>query len=103
MNKYNAQKTKVDGIAFDSKKEARRYRELKLLENAGDIFDLRFQVPFELIPKQKGERAVVYKADFTYWQDGKYIVEDAKGVRTDVYKIKKKLMLWRHGIAIREV
>ena len=103
MSKYHAIKTTVNGILFDSKREAHRYYELLLLEKAGEISDLKLQVPYELIPKQKGERACIYKADFVYRQNGETIVEDVKGVRTDAYKIKRKLMLWRYGIRIREV
>lgn len=103
MSKYHAKKTVVDGIIFQSRKEAKRYQELKLMQRAGLISDLRRQVKYELIPKQQGERAVSYIADFVYTEDGKTVVEDVKGVRTPVYKIKKKLMLWRHGIRIREV
>ena len=104
-NKYHASKTELDGIRFDSRKEAARYSELKLLERAGAIRDLQLQVPFELIPKQEGERACTYVADFVYTdtRTGRQVVEDAKGMRTDVYKIKRKLMLWRHGIRISEV
>lgn len=104
-NKYHASKTEIDGIRFDSRKEAARYSELKLLERAGEIRDLQLQVPFELIPKQEGERACTYVADFVYHiaGTGELVVEDAKGMRTDVYKIKRKLMLWRHGIRISEV
>ena len=104
-NKYHASKTEIDGIRFDSRKEAARYSELKLLERAGEIRDLQLQVPFELIPKQEGERACTYVADFVYHiaGTGEMVVEDAKGMRTDVYKIKRKLMLWRHGIKISEV
>ena len=103
MSKYHNTKTTVDGIAFDSKKEAARHGELQLVAKAGAIQDLRLQMPFELIPKQAGERAVRYIADFVYMENGKMIVEDVKGVKTDVYKIKKKLMLAVHGIRIREV
>ena len=104
-NKYHASKTEIDGIRFDSRKEAARYSELKLLERAGEIRDLQLQVPFELIPKQEGERACTYVADFVYHiaGTGEMVVEDAKGMRTDVYKIKRKLMLYRHGIRIHEV
>lgn len=119
-NKYNARKVKVDGIVFASQKEADRWRELKLLERAGKITDLKRQVPFLLIPTQrefcggidkkgrlkKGkvlERKCSYYADFVYMQDGKQIVEDAKGKRTDEYVIKRKLMLFLQGIRIREV
>lgn len=103
MSKYHATRTVVDGITFDSKREAARYAELKLMQRAGLISDLRRQVKYELIPKQQGERAVSYIADFVYSEDGQTVVEDVKGVRTPVYRIKKKLMLWRHGVRIREV
>lgn len=99
MNKFNAKKT--DG--YDSKAEARRAADLKLLERAGKIKDLQEQVPFELVPKQAGERSAVYKADFTYWEDGSFVVEDVKGVKTDLYVLKRKLMLHVHGIRIKEV
>lgn len=104
-NKYHNQKTKtIDGITHDSKKEAARWSELLMLQRAGEIANLRRQVTFELIPKQEGERACNYIADFVYTDKlGKTIVEDAKGVRTDVYKIKRKLMLWRYDIRIKEV
>lgn len=125
MNKYRAKKVKYDGIWFASQKEAHRYRELKLLERAGKITDLELQKPYELIPaqyatsdevytkgKNKGlpkrgallERAVVYKADFTYVDENGYtVVEDTKGVKTKDYIIKRKLMLFNYGIQIREV
>ena len=103
-SKYGAKKCTVDGIEFDSMREARRYRELALLQRAGEITDLKLQVPFELIPKQGSERAVLYKADFVYKDKaGNTVVEDSKGYRTKEYIIKRKLMLWRHGIAITEV
>ena len=105
-SKYHNQKTKtIDGIEHDSKKEALRWMELQMLQRAGEISDLRRQVTFELIPKQVGERACNYIADFVYVDNktNRTVVEDAKGVRTDVYKIKKKLMLWRYGIRIKEV
>lgn len=114
-NKYNAQPTYVNGKRFASKKEADRYVELLWLLKAGEIRDLKCQVKFVLIPAQyeldeegkKGkliERAVNYFADFTYIdQDGEYIVEDTKGERTDVYIIKRKLLLSIHGIRIREI
>lgn len=105
MNKYRNKKTEIDGIVFDSLKEARRYHELCLLQRAGKIRDLSMQVEFELIPKQDGERACKYKADFVYHMadTGKMVVEDVKGKRTREYIIKRKLMLWRHGIKIVEV
>lgn len=108
--KYNNQKITVDGQKFDSKKEASRYRELRLLEKAGEIKDLRTQVKFKLIPAQRDEatgkvieRECSYKADFVYEEDGKTVVEDVKGFLTKEYIIKRKLMLWRYGIRIREV
>ena len=110
MSKYNAQKTTVDGITYDSRKEAIRAQELRLMLKAGIISDLREQVPYELIPAQKNEygkvieRAVIYKADFVYDDEkGKTVVEDTKGVRTKEYIIKRKLMLYEYGIRIREV
>ena len=105
-SKYHNQKTKtIDGIEHDSKKEALRWMELQMLQRAGEISELRRQVSFELIPKQVGERACNYIADFVYVDNktNRTVVEDAKGVRTDVYKIKKKLMLWRYDIRIKEV
>jgi len=110
VSKYNSKKTVVDGQKFDSKKEARRYQELLLLEKAGVIKDLRMQVKFTLIPAQRDEatgkvveRECSYKADFVYDEDGKTVVEDVKGFRTKEYIIKRKLMMWRYGIRIREV
>lgn len=98
MNKYNNHKIIVNNIKFDSKKEAKRYQDLKLLEKANIIQNLVRQIPFELVPKQNGERAVKYIADFMYVETatGKIIVEDVKGYRTDVYKIKRKLFKWRY-------
>ena len=108
--KYGNRKTRVFGITFDSAHEAERYLQLKALEQAGRITDLQTQVSFPLLPAQKGpdgkvaERAVSYVADFVYQtEDGLQVVEDAKGYRTEVYKIKKKMMLYFHGIRIREV
>ena len=105
MNKYRNRKTEIDGIVFDSKREAQRYAELQILQRAGKIRDPSMQVEFELIPKQDGERACKYKADFVYHMadTGKMVVEDVKGKRTREYIIKRKLMLWRHGIQIVEV
>lgn len=107
-SKYHATKVKdLDGQTYDSKKEYRRFRELQLLERAGVITDLRRQVKFVLIPAQKiggkvVERECSYYADFVYQHDGKTIVEDCKGMKTDVYKIKRKLLLERYGIRILE-
>lgn len=108
MSKYGNRKTIIDGIAFDSQKEATRWSELRLLERAGEIQNLQRQVPFVLIPKQVRdgktiERPVVYKADFVYTEKGEEVVEDTKGVKTKEYILKRKLMLWQYGIQIKEV
>ena len=100
--KYKNRKTVVNGETLDSRREAFRYAELLLMEQAGAIKDLRRQVKYELIPKQEGERACFYVADFVYEEEGKTVVEDCKGFRTDVYKLKRKLMLYRYGIRIKE-
>lgn len=98
-SKYNAKKTVVDGIEFDSLREADRYCELKLLEKAKEIRNLELQPRFLLQEKFKDKQGVThrkieYVADFMYVDnDGKKIVEDVKGVMTDVYKIKKKMFL----------
>lgn len=109
-SKYRNHRVNFDGMTFDSKKEFLRYRELKLLEKNRMITGLERQVSFELIPKQVEngrvvERAVKYIADFTYYENGKLVVEDVKSpaTRTDVYKIKRKLMLHKLGIRIREI
>lgn len=106
--KYHAKKTELDGITFDSRKEAQRYAELKLLERSGAIHNLRRQVRYELIPAQKKdgktiERACHYIADFVYEENGKTVVEDVKGYRTKEYVLKRKLMLQVYGIELREV
>lgn len=106
--KYGNKKIVVDGITFDSKKEAQRWAELKLLERAHVITNLQRQVTFVLIPKQVREgycveRACTYKADFVYKANGKTVVEDVKGIKTKEYIIKRKLMLFRHNIEIKEV
>lgn len=126
--KYNNKKIIVDGIKFDSKKEALRYKELKMLEKAGIISNLQRQVKYTLIPaqyertdevytrgKDKGkpkkgrliERECAYYADFVYMQDGNTIVEDVKGYRDgqayNLFVIKRKLMLYVHGIIIKEL
>ena len=124
MNKYKAKKTLFNGRLYASKKEAQRAAELQLMEKAGIITNLQEQVPFELIPAQyeyyerystKGrklndgrrciERAVVYVADFVYRENDKVVVEDtkSKATRTKEYVIKRKLMLERLGIRVREV
>ena len=125
MNKYGNKKVIIDGEVFDSKREYYRYMDLKLLETCGAISDLKRQVVYELIPVQrekstkvykkgrkKGqpiegkiiEKSVTYIADFVYTDTttGKEVVEDAKGMRTRDYIIKRKLMLYIHGIKIRE-
>lgn len=106
-SKYHAQKTVVGGITFDSKREAARWQELKLMEKAGAIENLQRQVKYELIPTlrkpgEHTERSVSYIADFVYTEDGKTVVEDSKGFKTEAYKIKRKLMILRYGIWIRE-
>lgn len=116
MNKYRNKK--VGG--FDSIKEKNRIAELRILEKAGKIFNLRTQVKFELIPSQYEniettlktkikikkvciEKACSYYADAVYnYKNGDLVVEDVKGVKTEVYRIKKKLMLYVHGIKIKE-
>ena len=119
MSKYHSRKITVNGETFDSKKEYLRYQELKLLERAGKISDLQRQVKFVLIPAQRepdttGSRGGVkkgkvielecsYIADFVYWDEGGQIVEDTKGFKTKDYLIKRKLMLWVHGIKIKEI
>ena len=126
MNKYGNKKITYKGEEFDSKRECYRYVDLKFLEDCGAISNLRRQVKYELIPTQrekstkvykkgrkKGqpiegkiiEKAVTYIADFVYTDSttGKEVVEDAKGMRTKDYIIKRKLMLYIHGIKIQEV
>lgn len=109
INKYKNRKTNVGGIAFDSKKEANRWTALLLLEKSGEITNLRRQVRYELVPPRREngktkDRGVYYFADFVYTDnEGKEIVEDVKGYRTEVYKIKKKLMWDRYEIDIKEV
>lgn len=126
--KYGNEKIEVDGIQFDSKKEARRYLELTLMQQAGEIEALELQKEFELIPAQyeyferygktgkrlkDGKRCIeqgcTYKADFVYLQNGQQVVEDVKGFRDPrsagyaKFVIKRKLMLWRYGIRIIEI
>lgn len=108
--KYGNRKVVLNGIKFDSLREAERYGQLKLLERAGQITGLELQPRFELIPKQrrddgKPERACEYVADFRYTdaRTGQQVIEDAKGMRTRDYIVKRKLMLQVHGISVREV
>lgn len=120
-SKYHAKKVSIQGETFDSKREARRFLELQMMEKAGRISGLQRQKKFVLVPAQyepdttgprggriKGkllEREVAYYADFVYWdKDAKeFVIEDTKGVRTPEYIIKRKLMLWINGFQIREV
>ena len=108
MNKYRNKKVEVDGIKFDSQREYKRYCQLILLQKLGEISELKIQVPFELIPKQKKlngkfEHPVRYIADFSYIKNCVTVIEDSKGVRTADYIIKRKLMLKVYGIEIVEV
>lgn len=119
-NKYNARTYKVGNEVFHSKKELHRYEELLLLEKAGQIHNLQREVKYLLIPSQREtvwkngkprqgkviERECSYIADFVYEENGQTIVEDVKGgsaTKTDTYVIKRKLMLYVHGIRVREV
>jgi len=101
MNKYHNTKTTIDNIKFDSKREANRYLELKMLLKAKKITDLKLQPKFQLQEKftdNKGvkHQAINYVADFTYFEDRTQIVEDVKGMETAVYKLKKKIFLSRY-------
>ena len=121
--KYGNKKIQAGGQVFDSKKEYKRFCELSLLERAGEITNLQRQVPYLLIPEQRApstevykkgsragqpkpgpvlERRVVYIADFVYQQNGETVVEDTKGIKTKEYIIKRKLLLYRYGIRIKE-
>jgi len=108
-NKYHARKTTVDGITFDSRAEATRYTELKLLERAGEISSLVLQPEFELIPgyikNGRKIRAVKYRADFQYTdRNGKTVIEDVKGVCTKEFLLKKKIFEWKYqNLTITEV
>ena len=93
-SKYNNTKTEVDNIKFDSKKEALRFQELSMLQEAGVIKNLERQKRFEVVPKTKDERAVFYVSDFVYEQNGKLIAEDVKSditKKNSTYIIKRKL------------
>lgn len=102
ISKYHNKKIEFNGEIFDSIKERDRWVELKILEATGDIKDLQRQVGFLLISSFPGQRSVTYKADFTYYEGDKLIVEDCKGFKTQVYLLKKKLMRAVHNIVIRE-
>lgn len=105
-SKYHAKKTCVDGIVFDSKREADRYLVLKSMEEDGTIEDLRRQVRYELVPAfdvdGKHYRPVYYVADFVYRENGHEVIEDVKGMKTDVYRLKAKLVAYRYEMNIRE-
>ena len=109
-SKYNVGKKSTrtyNGLVFQSKNEMKRYRELLLLQKSGAITDLQLQTPFVLLDNYvkngKKIQGVKYNADFTYYENGNYVVEDVKGVKTDVYKIKKKLFEYRYpDLEIRE-
>lgn len=107
MSKYGNKKVMVDGIPFDSKKEAQRYRELTLMERAGLIEELEIKRRFELIPKKGKERPAYYTCDFAYrdTKSGLLVVEDVKSeaTKTQVYVLRRKLMYQRYDIQIREV
>jgi len=110
-HKYHAKATTVDGINFDSKRESRRYGELQLLERAGLIRNLTLQPSFELLPKMPGQRAIIYVADFAYeelvpsrYEEDSWvrIVEDSKGFRTRVFRMKEKMFHAKYpGIVLR--
>lgn len=106
-SKYRNKKVTVSGHTFDSRREANRYAELRLLQKAGEISELKLQQRFELIPAQpsglRPEKSMAYVADFTYKQAGHLVIEDAKGMRTQTYLIKRKLMKLINGIEIKEV
>ena len=115
MNKFNARKRKYKGETFDSTAEMRRWNQLKKMEEAGEITGLSRQVKFVVIPSQRvvindeviKERECCYIADFVYTKDGSTVVEDVKGYTKGIayqyYNLKRKLMLERYGIAIKEV
>ena len=108
MSKYGNKKVLSGGMKFDSKKEERRWQELLILQKAGEIHNLKRQVKYELQPhyKKNGKtiRAINYIADFTYFLNGKLIVEDTKGYRTEVYKLKKKIFEYVYpDLEIKEV
>ena len=100
VNKYRNKPTVVDGIRFASKKEAARYKELLLLENAGKIKYLQRQVRYDLVVNMN--KICTYVADFVYQGTGEIVVEDTKGMRTPIYKLKAKLMKACLGITIKE-
>ena len=100
-SKYGAQPTVVDGIRFASKREATRYGELSLMQTVGEIAGLVLQPAFDL--HVNGVRVCKYVADFTYQRGEAVVVEDAKGVKTAVYKLKKRMVEAEYGITVVEV
>ena len=107
-HKYNAQKTSVGSIAFDSRAEATRYKQLCLLQKAGVISELELQPTFTLLDaftdwSGKKHREMKYRADFRYIEEGREIIEDVKGMETKVFKIKQKLFLSRYNLELRIV
>ena len=112
INKYRNTKIMIDGIEFDSKKEGLRYKELKLLQRAGLIYNLKMQTTFELQPsfKRNGKtiRAITYKADFDYMtKDGRHVIEDVKSPATEkdkVYRLKRKMLQYKYeNIEFKEI
>lgn len=108
MSKYGNKKVQIDRYVFDSQLEGRRYRELALLEKAGEIKNLRLQVPFLLQESFRKDgktyRKIEYIADFVYEEKGQTIVEDTKGMKTDVFKIKQKLFEYKYpNLTIKEI
>lgn len=103
VGKYRNRKTEVDGLQFDSIKEGARWKQLRLMEKQGIIKNLERQVKYEIIPKTDKFRACNYIADFVYILNGQTVVEDVKGMKTQVYLMKKKLMYAKYGIEIKEV
>jgi hypothetical protein len=100
-SKYRAVRTTVNGLEFASQKEARRYQDLLILERAGRINGLELQPRF---PCRVNDQLVcTYVADFRYIEDGLSVVEDVKGMKTDVYRIKAKLVKALYGFTIKEI
>ena len=104
-SKYGNQKTFYDGKTFDSKLECYRYIDLKILEKAKQISDLKTQQKFVLIPRSEYGKEITYIADFTYIENGKLIVEDTKSTatKTPLYRLKKRLLAEKYGIVIKEI
>jgi len=101
LNKYNAHKCELDGYKFDSLAEGRYYQGLKLMLLNGDIHDLEVHPKFEIMVN--GTRIGNYYADFRYFENGVQVIDDVKGVRTPVYKLKRKLVEAIYGVKIREI